>query len=303
MDFRQLQYISTVAEYKSFTNAAKALYISQPSLSHFVSKVEQEMGARLFDRSTNPLTLTYAGEQYLQFAQQILRLNDELTKEFRDITTNQKGRLRVGMPRDRAAYMLPIVLPLYKKAYPGIEVQLYEGNTESLLAAVSSGKTDFAILPHHFTDKYLDSVTIYEEELLLVAAHGQIDQRNLSIGTSKMVEVDTLRERPFILLRRGHSIRNSIDLFFNSHHIQPKIAMETSSNIIAYRMAASGLALAIVPHLTVSMVKTEQAHDVFSLGPVPLTWEVRAVFRKDAYISKAEQAFFDIAREAMEQRN
>ena len=102
MDFRELTYITAVAEERSVTEAAKRLYISQPSLSYIISKVEQDLGVRLFDRKTNPLSLTYAGEIYVEHAREILRIRDNMRRELTDIGHGQKGRINIGIPNERA---------------------------------------------------------------------------------------------------------------------------------------------------------------------------------------------------------
>ena len=93
MDFRQLQYMLTLAEYKNMTRASEALYISQSALSHYLKNVEQELGVTLFDRSTNPLSLTYAGKCYMESARRILMENDRMLRELRDITHHMTGKL------------------------------------------------------------------------------------------------------------------------------------------------------------------------------------------------------------------
>ena len=106
MDFREMLYITAVADCRSVTAAAKRLYISQPSLSYIISKVEQDVGVKLFERRTYPLTLTYAGEKYVDTARKILLLNDNLRKELADIGMGEKGKISLGMPLERAGYML-----------------------------------------------------------------------------------------------------------------------------------------------------------------------------------------------------
>ena len=87
MELRQFTYVNMVARYGSFTKAAAKLFISQPALSNYISKVEEELGVRLFDRSANPLILTYAGEQYLKRTKKILTQIDDMDREMRDIAT------------------------------------------------------------------------------------------------------------------------------------------------------------------------------------------------------------------------
>ena len=110
MDFREMLYITTVADCRSITAAARKLYISQPSLSHIVSKVEQDVGGKLFDRGTSPITITYAGEKYVETARKILLMSDNLRKELIDAGLGEKGRIVFGMPTERAGYMLPAVI-------------------------------------------------------------------------------------------------------------------------------------------------------------------------------------------------
>lgn len=297
MDFRQLNYVCTVAEYQSFTKAAKALFISQPSLSHFISKVEEDLGVKLFDRTTSPLTLTYAGEQYLELAREILRLGDKMNKAFRDLSQNMKGRIRVGIPSERAAFMLPEILPRYKKEYPGIDVQIYTSNSHNLIDALIKGRIDFMLTPYAIKDHSLESVTIYQEELLLVAASDALPTECLLKNSPNSVDLSKLQEWPFILLEKGHTVRGYVDQLFKPFKRPPNILMEASSNITAYRLAAANLGLAIVPRMTIELARTSHPAEVYSIGESPLIWSVKAVYRKDTYIGIAEKAFLDISTE------
>ena len=143
MDFRDLQYVIAVADCGSITEAAKKLYISQPSLSYIISKIEQDIGVQLFHRKNYPLTLTYAGEKYVDTARTILRLNDNLRRELVDIGLGEKGRIIFGLPTERAGYMLPRVIPPYKKMFPQVDVQIYEAMSDDLLSALLKDEINF----------------------------------------------------------------------------------------------------------------------------------------------------------------
>jgi len=101
MDFHQLEYVMAIAEEKSFSKAAKKLYISQPSLSQYIMRLEEQIGIKIFDRTTNPLILTFAGEKYLEAAKNILILNNQLKRVLVDIADSKKGRLTIGIPVSR----------------------------------------------------------------------------------------------------------------------------------------------------------------------------------------------------------
>ncbi|MDL2327425.1 LysR family transcriptional regulator [Ruminococcaceae bacterium OttesenSCG-928-A11] len=301
MDFRQLVYICTVAEHKNITKAANALYISQPSLSHFIAKAEDELGVKLFDRSTTPLSLTYAGEHYVDYAQQILMIHDKMIKEFRDISNKMKGRLRVGAPRERAAYMMPLILPVFKARFPGIDVQLVTSSGKDLMALLERGHLDFVILPRQIHEKAFVMRKIYEEELLLVAAKGVIGPERMLKDAPNTVDLRKLGDLPFILLQENHAIRGAVELLFKSYRIKPRVVLENNSNITSSRLAAAGMGVAIVPGMTVKLTSIDPPPAIFSLANPPITWEVNAVYRQDAYLGVVENAFFEIASAVFEQ--
>lgn len=307
VNFRQLRYICTVAEHRNITKAAKALYISQPSLSNFIAKTEEALGVRLFERSTSaPLALTYAGERFVEHAQRILSQENSMLKELWDISGNITGRVRVGFPHERLAYMLPLMLPKYKAFYSHIDLQVSTANGSNLIRSVLKGQTDFAILPHHERTADTDTMDIYEEELFLVAREGTIAPEQRRAGCAEYAEpaenhetadIGTLENLGFIVLKEGHVIRSFVDNLFAAHKIDPPIALETNSNLASYRLAASGIGVAIVPGITLKLARIEEAARVYALSPAPVTWKIRAVFRRDAYIGEAEKAFIRIAKE------
>jgi DNA-binding transcriptional LysR family regulator len=299
MDFRELVYITTVAEQKSITKAANELYIAQPSLSHYVQKVEEEMGVKLFDRSTSPISLTYAGEKYIETARQILMLNSNLKRQFRDIAEGKKGRIKIGLPRERASYMLPLIFPKFRTKYPGIEVNIFEARSSILIDSVIKGQTDFVILPFDIKNKLLETEYIYEEELVLIANEKIIKESNCIVNENKQIEMSTVHDMPFILLKKGHGIRNVVDTVFNNWKIKPNIILEISSNQTACKLAGEGIGAAIVPQMTVNLVSNINRKDIYSLPDPKNTWEVVAAYRKDGYMGKIEKDFLEIARQAL----
>lgn len=300
MDFRQLQYICAVAEHESITKAAQSLFISQPSLSHFIAKTEEELGVKLFDRSSSPISLTFAGERYVKDAKQILKINEQMCKQFRDISQSMIGRLRVGMPHERAAYMLPLIMPKYSKEFPGIEIQLYTAGGQGLYDALNKGQIDFMIWPYQVLEKGFASSHIYEEELLLIARKGQIRAYHLMDGQKNTVDLEKLRDERFIVLRKGHVTRTAVDLLFQEKRFTQPVLMETHSNITCLRLAATGFGLAIVPRMTTELAKCKDDYEVFSIGIPPVTWDVIAIYRANSYIGVAEKGFFDISKRIFE---
>lgn len=298
MEFRELKYICTVAEYGSFTKAANALYITQPSLSHMVARTEERLGVLLFDRSTQPLKPTYAGEVYLRYAQEILAADEMMEREFRDISHSKKGRLRIGFPYERAAYMLPEIVPRFRREFPEIQLELQDAGGKALQEMIQRGRIDFAVYPLLSPVPGLESQLLYEEELLLSAAPEMILPSDYLDGDPRTVNFFALKDKPFILQRGGHVVRDVVDLLLGAYHIKPHIAMEVSGNMAAYRLSCAGLGVAIIPELTVRLARIPSSGALYHLaGDIPVKWEVRAIYRKDTYIGEVETRFFQIAQD------
>ncbi len=295
MDFRELTYITAVADNRSVTEAAKQLYISQPSLSYIISKVEEDMGVKLFDRKTNPISLTYAGEQYVKTARQILVMKDNLRRELSDIGHGQKGRINIGIPTERAGYMLPKVIGVFKKNYPNIEIYLQESKSEEIINNLMNDKIAFCVLPGG--DDFLPAGTkteyIYTERLFLVAAKGVItDDMVLNIDSVDgipAVDFTKLSSFPFIIMKRGQYIRHKVDSIFKRYNFIPKECMEVSSCISATQLAGAGLGVTIVPERAIEPFKNPN-FDVFNYCTVNDSWDVNVVYKDGVYLDEAERA-------------
>lgn len=284
-NLRELQYILRVSEIRNITRAAEELHISQPALSRYIRDVETELGAKIFDRSTNPLSLTFAGECYIASAKRILLEHENLMREIRDITHHMTGRLRIGTSRDRASYMMPKLLPAFCEKYPGISVEVFTESGKKLREALREGKIDILILPDTWPKSEYNFISrlIYREKLVLAA----------KAGTITAATPETMSSMKFFMLFREHAIRSFCDRYFREHDIKPEVIMEFPSNITCYRMAATGMGVTIIPELTAKMTDSGNDTELFTLGE---TWEVRAFFRKGEYIGEPEQELITMAK-------
>lgn len=296
MDIRQMQYLLTLAEYRSFTKASKALFISQPSLSAFVAKAEAELGVTLFDRSTNPLTLTYAGEVYIEGAEAILNSCELLQRQLSDISSQKVGRIRIGLPYDRAAYMLPLIMPEYKQMYPKVTLRITTASSAHIVEQLLSNHIDMAILPNNTWSNEVTLKDIYLEELVLVANEDIIREEHLVEGVQNAVDLHRLKNIPLITLSPHHGIRAFIDNLFSKNGIRPNIIMETTSNITAYRLATAGLGATIVPRMTIELTKGASETPVYSLTAVGKFWNIVVAHRRERDLSQLEKDFITTAR-------
>lgn len=290
MDFRQLVYIVTIADCQNISKAARELYVSQPSLSHFVAKTETELGVKLFDRNTSPLSLTYAGERYVETAREILKLHQNLQKEFSEITQSKKGKISIGISQGRGAFMLPLILKEYRKEYPDIVIRTVEGSSDSLKEMLKKGQMDFMIATEDVVEPGLKSEVIYQEELLLVTK-----KENLLVDKD-YIEWEQMRDLPFIMLKKGHGIRSKCDRLFKEHNIIPQIIFETTSNTMALRLAAVGEGVAIVPKRSLIAGNYQDEIAVLRLGQEKIAWNINVIYLADHYINVIEREFIETTK-------
>ena len=164
---RDFQYIAEIARYGSITKAAEALYLSQPTLTKFLQRVEQEVGTPLFHRVGKRFIPTPAGEVYVEKAHSILLLNSQLDQELDDLASMRRGSVRVGTTAGRADYQVSTILPRFARRYPGVRVLLSMGHTEQLLKMIFNNELDIVLSNYDGEQPALDHEFIGEEELVL----------------------------------------------------------------------------------------------------------------------------------------
>src|SRR5699024_1100693 len=155
MELRQLQYVVQIAIEKNFSRAAEKLHIAQPSLSQQLSKLEQEIGVMLFRRSTNSVEVTHAGKLFIDQAQKVLDIVEQMKQEMDDIAHMRTGKLVIGSLPITGSHILPHVLPVFQSQFPDIEVTLIEETSSNLELLTAQGQTDLTLLSYPVGDTSL----------------------------------------------------------------------------------------------------------------------------------------------------
>ena len=284
MDTKQLQYILKVAECQNITRAAEQLFVSQPALSHFISKAEEELGAKIFNRGTTPLTLTQAGEKYVKIARMILGLQESLKQEIENLKDCRSGEITLGLSDMRATVLLPFVLPEFRRLYPNVAIRTVESSSKEVENNVRNGVVEIGIIPLYDYGQDLSASVLYDEELLLVSASEVPSHHG---ATSNRVYQGDMTGKDFILLHRPNRIRRAVDAMFIEHGVKPKSIFESCNNMTVYMMAASGLGLAIVPDSVVRIMNPMPIPRVYSIGKGGFHWNIGAIWREDMVLSGA----------------
>ena len=281
MDSKQIQYILKVAECQNITRAAEQLHVSQPALSHFISKAEEELGAKIFNRGTTPLTLTQAGEHYVKTARMMMALEENLKQEIDDLNNSRDGEIRLGLSDMRATSLLPFALPEFRRLYPNVTIKTVESGSRTVEDNVRNGVVD------------LGARVLYDEELLLVSSEDLPCERG---NVRPWVDIEEVTGRDFALLTGDNRLRRAVDAVFLEHGVKPRTVMESRNNMTVYMLATSGMALAIVPETVVRMMNPVRIPRIYSIGKSGFHWNIGAIRREDAVLSGAQEQLIRLLR-------
>lgn len=227
MTLRQALYFKTIAEEGGITAAARKLYITQPSLSQMLRQMEEEAGVLLFDRSSLPFRLTYAGERYLHTALVLLNANEILDNELREIRGEERGRLRLGISMQQAAQLLPRVLREFIRRYPKVEISLREAGSARLEQMVQEGHVDLALASTEPVNSHLEYRLMRREQVGILAGTESALVQTRPAGTP--ISLKDVEDGPFVALKPGHSVRVTQDLLFQECGLRPPVFLETDS--------------------------------------------------------------------------
>lgn len=169
--FREMEYVYAVYKERNFTRAAKKMFISQPALSAMVKKAEKKIGAPIFDRSNSPLSLTPAGEYYIEQVEKILKIQEETKEHFRQFSLNRTTELRLCGAAIYQAYVFPTIVAEFMSRYPEIKVTWSEARTD-LVQKLLTNQIDMFPEVNNFLSKQVDGVAWKDEELVLVVPSG-----------------------------------------------------------------------------------------------------------------------------------
>ena len=241
--FRWKYYVYEIYKERSFSKAAQNLYISQPSLSARIKKIEDQIGSPLFDRSTTPLRLTEIGQAYMQAAEEIIHIEQNFENYVNSWSTLKTGHLSVGASNLFAAYVLPSLIMKFKQKYPDITIQLTEGNTMQLENMLASNTLDFVIDNYNY-DSNLYNKELYcnEEILLAVPKSFSINEQLISYQDSKTpVPLCHFSNIPFVLLTPGNDTRTRADKLCLEAGFRPNVVLELNQQATAYMAASTQL--------------------------------------------------------------
>ena len=284
MDLRQLEYVVGVVDQGTFTAAAAALHVSQPSLSQGIARLETELGAAVFDRIGRGVRLTAAGEALVGPARQVLRDVAVVSESVRAVAGLESGTLDVVALPTLAADPLARMVGAFRRAHPDVVVRVSEPESaDAVIERVRDGRAEVGLaeLPLRGDDLASDALT--DQELVVIMPPG--DAR-------RVVRIEDLAGVPVVATPVGTSTRRLVDEAFAAAGLEPRIAVETEQREAIVPMVVEGAGVAFVPG-AIARTAAERGAAVARLEP-PLRRSIGLIFRV-AQLSPAARRFRELA--------
>lgn len=304
--FTWKKYIYEVYLEKRFSRAAQNLYISQPSLSARVKKVEEQIGFPLFDRSTNPLQLTEVGKAYIEAAEEIFQIEQRMENYINNLSTLKTGSLSIGASNLFAAYVLPPIITSFKQKFPDVDIQITEGNTTQLETMLGSNSLDFVIDNYHY-DSTLYNKKLYCKENILLAVpkhlspdkslekyrltHESIRNKSYLKSSYPAVPLETFSALPFIMLTPGNDTRIRGDRLCREAGFHPNIILELNQQSTAYMAASTQLGATFISDMLVSQLPSFENLDYYKLSGTSANRQVFFYYKNHKYKTRAMEEF------------
>ncbi|AXI00597.1 LysR family transcriptional regulator [Sporosarcina sp. PTS2304] len=287
MDLKDFNAFIKVADYLSFTKAAEHSYMSQPSLSKSVKKLEEELNIILFNRSTRTLQLTDAGMIVYSQAQQIQNLVSELPTLLEELTEGVAGEVKIGMPPLIGTLFFPQIALHLQNNYPNITIELHEHGAKIVEELVDKGQIDAGIivLP---TDTEIFNVQPFISDKFFVFVH----QDHL-FAKKETVKLSDLKEEKLILFSKSFALHRYIISACKEAGFNPTVSYESSQWDLIIELVAAKLGITLLPQSISEKFSNEQIRMV-PLEEPPLLWRIGIVTKKGSYHSFALKKFMEM---------
>lgn len=235
MDFDQLETFLEVARHLSFSRAAERRFRTQPAISAQIRALEEEVGAKLLDRTGGKVSITAAGKIFLSYVESALEARRAALSSVAEAERVPGGEMVVAANESSCLHILPEVFAEFKRSYPDVGITVKRSETRETLEAIIDNSADFGVAALPVTDKRITAVPIHKDELVMIAPTGH------PLAKYKEIKVAQIADYPLLLPKMGRT-RDSIDRMFEERSMKPNVSMELDSSELLKRFVSAAWA-------------------------------------------------------------
>jgi DNA-binding transcriptional LysR family regulator len=288
MDFDQLETFLEVARHASFSRAAEKRFRTQPAISSQIRSLEEEVGAKLFDRSGGKVSLTAGGKAFQKYVEETLEARKAMLVAIAEMERVPRGEIIVGANEGTCLHILPEVFADFKKQYPDVSVNIKRADYSGILESVIDNSVDFGVVSLPVTDNRLTVVLIHRDELVIIVPPSH------PLGKMKSAPIAEAAKFPLVVPKVGHT-RDSLEELFHERRLKPNYTMELDSSELLKRFVAAGVGVGFIARSNVVEDVRARSLAAITIADAQVRRDLALVFRKDKALSRAALAFIDIA--------
>lgn len=260
MNLRDLRYLIALAKYQHFGQAAKACFVSQPTLSIQIKKLEEQLGLILFERQGHQVVLTQEGQMILNQAQVIIRETDQLLALAKSVQDPLTGPLKIGVIPTVGPYLLPHILESLKQHLPNIQLSFHENQTHHITKELLMGDLDALIMAPPNDDPHIKSMPLFKEPFYLAYPKGHRFEKK------DYFDLNDLKHENLLLLQEGHCFRDQALAVCHLQANNLNHAFEANSLELLYELVVAGYGITFLPHF---LVMAKQHDSRIHITPLP----------------------------------
>ncbi len=291
MELRMLRAFVEVVRRGGFTEAAKAVFATQSTISKTVKLLEEELGLQLIDRIGHRSLPTPAGQIVYQRALAMLSIRDDLVSDLEALQGLKRGILRIGVPAIGGDALFAPVFAAYRTLYPGIDIQMVEHGSARLQALLRTGDIDLAGLLLPLASEF-DYHELRSEPLVALLPP------SLPGGADGMITFGELKDLPFILYEEGFALNGFITEACRRNGFAPHVTAQSTQISFIYKLVEAGLGVAFMPRMVAEMVHTGAVR-LLELREPRIDWRMALAWRREGYISQAAAAWVTLANQTV----
>lgn len=288
MDFDQLETFLEVARLSSFSRAAEKRFRTQPAISSQIRSLEEEVGAKLLDRSGGKVSITASGKIFQKYAEDALDSRKAAIIAIAETERIPRGEIIVGANEGTCLHVLPEVFAEFKKQYPDVAVNVKRADYGKVLESVIDNTVDFGVVSLPVTDNRLTVVLIHRDELVVIAPPQH------PLAKLKTVTLADVTQYPLVVPKAGHT-RDALENLFNDRRLKARYSMELDSSELLKRFVAVDVGVGFIARSNVIEDVKADVLRAMSISDAQIRRDLALVFRKDKALSRAALAFIDIA--------
>jgi len=292
MEFRQLQHFVSVVETGTISAAARHLNLAQPAISTSIKKLESELNTPLFHRRERGVSLTEEGQQFLQHARQILQQASDAKLAMQALKGLDQGEVQIGVPSMLGSYFFPPILMAFKHQYAGLTLNIIDSGTRNICQQLLNNELELGVVADKDLTPELDSEKLIHVEMVVCMA-----------ADHPLAEKEVIRYKDFlahelVLFRKGYYLHSLIEKISRQEQLAPQVAFTSNLLPLIKSVVRQGYAISAMWKVAIQdddQIVTRPFAESFSID-LSLAW------RRDSYLSRANQAFRDFVLQQVKSR-